>query len=91
VRPGARVDHVGGSRDCLHGPALLVSVGARAVEGRANEAVLAAMAQAFGVRRVAVSLVGGERSRDKIVELDGDETRIATRLSELLLGEGRNG
>jgi uncharacterized protein len=41
VRPGARRDQVGGCWDGPHGPALLVVVRARAVDGRANEAVVA--------------------------------------------------
>jgi hypothetical protein len=59
------------------------------VEGQANAAVLEALAQAFGVRRSALSLVGGERSRDKIVELAGDDNRTADRLCDLLLGARR--
>ncbi|MDT7619676.1 MAG: uncharacterized protein QOF99_577, partial [Pseudonocardiales bacterium] len=38
VRPGARRVEVGGCWDGPRGPALLVAVRARAVEGQANEA-----------------------------------------------------
>lgn len=84
VRPGARTDAVGGRWDGPRGPALLVAVRARAVEGRANAAVTAALAEAFGLRRGQVAIVAGERARDKIVELDGDEEQLKARLVDLL-------
>ncbi|WP_219417131.1 DUF167 family protein [Pseudonocardia nigra] len=84
VRPGARAEHVGGRWDGPRGPALLVAVRARAVEGAANAAVLAAVAGAFDLRRGEVELVSGARSRDKVLALDGDETRLRARLGELL-------
>lgn len=76
VKPGARREAVGGS----HGDALVVAVTAPAIEGKANEAVRKALAKAFAVRRQDVTIVTGERGRDKIVELpDAPE-----RLQELL-------
>jgi len=65
VRPGASRTRVGGSRDGR----LVVAVSARAVDGAATEAALAAVAEAFGVRRRAVTLVRGVTSRDKVVEI----------------------
>ncbi|WP_222194624.1 DUF167 domain-containing protein [Modestobacter italicus] len=67
VRPGASRTAVGGAHD----GALVVRVTARAVDGRATEAALAAVADAFGVRRSAVTLVTGATSRTKLVEVDG--------------------
>ncbi|RZU11176.1 hypothetical protein EV645_6336 [Kribbella rubisoli] len=64
--------------------ALVVAVGARAVEGRATKAVLVAVAAAFGVRRSAVSLVSGATSRDKVVDVEGAEGVIRERLEQLL-------
>jgi uncharacterized protein len=84
VRPGARRAAVGGSWAGPRGPALLVAVRARAVEGAANAAVVAALAAAFGLRRSAVELVAGARGRDKIVMLDGDDEELAARLAQLL-------
>ncbi len=84
VRPGARRDAVGGRWDGPRGPALVVAVRARAVEGAANRAVLAAVAAAFGLRPSAVVLAAGAHRRDKILEMTGDEDALAARLAALL-------
>jgi uncharacterized protein YggU (UPF0235/DUF167 family) len=91
VRPGARADVVGGRRDGPRGPALLVAVRARAVDGQANAAVAAALAVAFGVRRTAVEIVAGHRSRDKLVAIEGDVVVLTARLEVLLAGPAATG
>jgi uncharacterized protein YggU (UPF0235/DUF167 family) len=78
VKPGSARPRVGGER----GGALVVQVSARAVGGQATEAALAAVADAFGVRRRAVTLVAGATSRTKIVEVDGADPAILRRLLE---------
>jgi uncharacterized protein len=82
VRPGARQVLVGGRYDGRLGTALLVSVVARPVDGRATEAVVKALAEAFGVPSRQVSLVSGLRSRDKIFEVIAPEAEA--RLGQLL-------
>ncbi|MBW8766563.1 MAG: DUF167 domain-containing protein [Geodermatophilales bacterium] len=77
VRPGAGRTVVGGAHD----GALVVRVAERAVDGRATEAALAAVAEAFGLRRRQVSLVSGVTSRTKVVDVDGGQP---ARLAELL-------
>ena len=42
------------------------------------------MADAFGLSRRQVHLVAGERSRTKLVDLDGPSDLLAARLAELL-------
>jgi uncharacterized protein (TIGR00251 family) len=84
VRPGARRDAVGGSWAGPRGPALVVAVRARAVEGAANAAVVAALAAAFGLRRADVEIVSGARGRDKVVALRGDRAEMDARLAELM-------
>lgn len=79
VVPGARRTAVGGRR----GDALVVRVVARAVEGKATEAALRAVADAFGVRRRDVTLLAGATSRDKALRIDGDEGVLAARLAAL--------
>lgn len=84
VRPGARADAVGGCWDGPRGPALLVAVRARAVEGRANAAVTDLLATAFGLRRGDVEIVAGHHGRDKVVDLAGDDVALGARLAVLL-------
>jgi uncharacterized protein len=66
-----------------HDGALVVQVGARAVDGRATAAALDAVAAAFGVRRHAVTLVAGAASRKKIVDVAGGDPAVLNRLLAL--------
>jgi uncharacterized protein YggU (UPF0235/DUF167 family) len=76
VQPGSARPGIGGER----AGALVVRVSARAVDGKATEAALAAVADAFGVRRQAVTLVTGASSRTKIVEVAGADPVVLARL-----------
>ncbi|MGA5300693.1 DUF167 domain-containing protein [Nucisporomicrobium flavum] len=82
VRPGAGRTRVGGRYDGPHGPALIVAVGAPAVDGKATEAVRRALAEALGVRPAAVSLKLGATSRDKVFIVVGDVGRRVTDLRD---------
>ena len=82
VRPGSARPGVGGEHD----GALVVRVSARAVDGKATEAALAAVAGSFGVRRSAVRLVSGASSRTKIVDIDADDPSV---LASLLAAPNR--
>lgn len=87
VKPGASRTLVGGQygeESTGQVAVLIVRVGARAVEGAATEAVLKAVAKAFGLRRADVDLVGGQTARTKVLELRGDEQALSTRLAQLL-------
>jgi uncharacterized protein YggU (UPF0235/DUF167 family) len=66
VRPGAGRTRVGGRYDGPHGPALIIAVGAPAVDGKATEAARRALAEALGVRPGDVTLRLGATSRDKV-------------------------
>jgi uncharacterized protein len=83
VRPGSTRTSVGGRR----GDALVVAVTARAVDGKATEAALRAVAEAFDVKRRAVTLVTGAASRDKVVDIDGAPDTLSAR-RDALLGAG---
>jgi uncharacterized protein len=76
VKPGSAHPGVGGEQ----AGALIVRVNARAVDGKATEAALAAVADTFGVRRSAVRLVSGASSRTKIVDIDTPDPRILAAL-----------
>ena len=69
VRPRSAHPAVGGSHD----GALVVRVHEPPADGRANRAVVLAVARALGVRRGAVRIAAGASSRRKVVEVDGDE------------------
>ncbi len=67
VIPRARRSEVTG----LHGDALKVRLAAPPVEGAANEALIAFLADRLGIRKRDVTLVSGERSRHKLVRIEG--------------------
>ncbi|MTD59084.1 DUF167 domain-containing protein [Amycolatopsis pithecellobii] len=79
VKPGAKRDFVGGE----HAGALIVSVRAPAIDGRANEAVRKVLAKELGVRGRNLVVVQGERGRDKVIELDAAPAGIEDVLSAL--------
>lgn len=62
----------------------MVRVQERAVEGKATEAALAAVADALGVPRRKVTLVRGASSRRKVVEIDGDDRVLQKRAAGLM-------
>jgi uncharacterized protein YggU (UPF0235/DUF167 family) len=60
----------------------VVRVAERAVDGRATEAALVALAAALGVRRREVTLVTGATSRTKVAEVpDACADRVRSLLS----------
>lgn len=83
VRPGATRARVGGAYG--EPPALIVAVRERAVDGRANQAVLKAIAAALEVPESALGCVAGATARSKIISVaSADEAVLAGRLAELL-------
>ena len=71
VQPGAASTEYAG----LHGDAHKIRLAARAVDGRANEALKAFLADAFGVRRRDVEIVSGASARRKIVRISAPAKR----------------
>ena len=67
VQPRARRDEVVALRDGV----LVVRVTAPAIDGRANKALCRFIADRLGVRASAVAVVRGERSRDKVLRVEG--------------------
>lgn len=81
VQPGARRSRVVGP----HGDALKVAVSAPAVSGRANEALLLAMASLLEVPVRDLSLTSGHGSRRKRVFVKGvDEGTARTKIEATL-------
>jgi uncharacterized protein (TIGR00251 family) len=68
VQPGARRSEVAG----LHGDRLKIRIAAPALDGRANDALVAFIAAALGISNARVAVVKGERSREKLLAVSGD-------------------
>jgi len=62
----------------------VVAVTARAVDGKATEAALRAVADAFDVKRRDVTLLAGATSRDKVIDIDGEARLLSVRRDTLL-------
>jgi uncharacterized protein YggU (UPF0235/DUF167 family) len=88
VKPAASRAGVGGCHDGPFGPALVVAVNAPAVDGRATDAAVRAVARALGVRPADLSVRLGETSRDKLLELADPPAGVAARLQQLLESSG---
>jgi len=56
-----------------------IALAAPPVEGRANEALIAYLADVLGVSRSAVTVISGQRSQNKVVRVQG---RSATQVAE---------
>ena len=67
---------------------LVVRVREPATDGRANEAVVRAVATALGVGRASVRIVTGAGSRRKVLEVDGDEDALGASWERLSAGTG---
>lgn len=78
VQPGAARTAVAGE----HGDALKIRLAAPPIDGRANDCLLAFLADRLHVPRSAIALRGGQTSRRKVVVVAGVDA--ATVLSRLL-------
>ena len=79
VVPRASKNEIAG----IHGDALKIRLTAPPVEGKANEALIAFLAQRLGVRKGQVEIVAGATSRRKmirVIDLSAQEVK------EILLG-----
>lgn len=74
IQPGAKKSSVAG----LHGEALKIRLAAPPVDGKANTALVAFVAELLQLSRAAVSLKSGQTSRQKVLRVEGvDEKRLA--------------
>jgi uncharacterized protein YggU (UPF0235/DUF167 family) len=67
VQPRSSNPGIGAKR----GGTLIVRLKSAPVEDAANKELIAVIAQAAGIAKGKVTIVKGDRSRDKILELDG--------------------
>ena len=88
LTPRARVDRLDGVAHLADGAAVLkASVTAPPAEDRANEALLQLLAKEWDLPRRELAVVGGRKSRNKIVHVAGDPSfllkGLAARLAAL--------
>ncbi|MHB9028070.1 MAG: DUF167 domain-containing protein [Candidatus Latescibacterota bacterium] len=50
------------------------------VEGAANNRLVRFLSGRLGVSKSKIRIIGGEKSRDKILEIDGDESEMNRRM-----------
>ena len=83
VKPGSSRTRVGGSYPGAYGPALVIAVTARAVDGRATDAARQALARALGVRPADVSLRTGATGRYKVFAVENPPDDLEEQLRRL--------
>jgi uncharacterized protein len=83
--PRARADRLDGIACLADGTAVLrVSVTAPPVDGRVNDALLRLLAKEWGVSRSDLAIIGGQKSRNKLVHVAGDPGALLPRLTATL-------
>ena len=79
IQPNARRSEISG----VHGEALKIKIAAVAVDGQANAKLLKFLAEIFDVPVRQVSLLQGEHSRHKVVEIQGSSLDPASLIREV--------
>ena len=78
VTPNAAHSTITGYKD----GALLVKIAAVPVKGKANRELVALLSRALGVNKSAISIIKGQKSRNKVVSVEGlNGKEIIERLS----------
>lgn len=85
AQPGAKRTAIGTVIEAAASPGwplgrLKIAVSAPPEDGRANEAILAALAKYFQIKPAAITLETGSTSRDKKFRLMGDPAGLLSRL-----------
>ena len=88
VTPRSNVSRIEGVVVAGDGVALQVRLASPPVDGAANKALLALLADALDLRKANVALRSGETSRLKMVALRGDPDELAGRLHRLMADVG---
>ena len=87
VQPRARRT----SLDCIEGHALRAAVTAPAEEGRANQAVIALLAEAWRLPKSAFAVTRGAAARDKVLSISGEPAALAARIAAWAGERARDG
>ena len=80
VKPGSKVDAILDVKE----DRLRISLKERALEGKANNALINFLARVLSTTKSSVTLVKGERSRQKTVRLPGDKQKVITSFQSYL-------
>lgn len=75
IQPGAKKTEIAG----LHGEALKIRLAAPPVDGKANDCLIAFLAQTLGIAKSRIELVGGASSRAKRVRVEGVDAEMVRR------------
>ena len=75
IQPGAKKTEIAG----LHGEALKIRLAAPPVDGKANDCLIAFLAQTLGIAKCRIELVGGASSRAKRVRVEGVDAETVRR------------
>lgn len=87
VQPRARRNRIDGLvAEADGGVAVKLAVTATPADGKANAAVVALLAEAWGIAGSTVSVAAGAADRRKIVHVAGDPAQLQQRLAEWLAG-----
>ncbi len=85
LTPRARADRLVGVAHLGDGaPILKVSVTAPPADGRANAALLHLLAKEWDVPRRDLAILGGQKSRNKLIRIAGDPAALLKRLGAAL-------
>jgi uncharacterized protein len=77
IVPNAKEDKIAGE----HGGAIKIKLRAPAMEGKANASLLAFLAEKLQIPKRAIGLEYGEKSREKLVRIEGlNEEEVRRRL-----------
>jgi len=88
VTPKAKRNQLGGLLDEPDGgKALKIAVTAAPEGGKANAAIIALLAQEWGVAKSAISVVAGATGRRKLVEIRGPSRELLAKLQAWLAGQ----
>ncbi len=80
VQPGSTRSQIIG----LHDDRLKIAVTKKALDGAANLAVIKLIAESFDLSKSQVTLLKGEKSRQKSVLLQGDKDKLLDKLQKIL-------
>jgi uncharacterized protein len=85
LTPRGRADRIDGTLLSNEGRSVLkASVTAPPAEGRANAALIELLAKEWRLPKRDVAIIGGQKSRDKIVRIAGDSAVLFERIGRFL-------